>query len=239
MLAYTGQLRRARALSRRGVDLARQGGRMERAAQDQVGSAIRESLFGNAAQARSEAADALSLSKGGIVEYGAAFALAFSGEPSKAEALAADIERRFPEDTTFRFTYVPTLRALVALGHQQPARAITDLEPAAAYELACLSNHEGFNGSLYTVYVRGLAYLAQRKGLEAAAEFEKILKHRGIVSYDPIGAISRWRLGQAYALSGDVQRSKAAYDDFLTLWKNADPDIPILIKARSERAALQ
>jgi tetratricopeptide (TPR) repeat protein len=237
--AYAGQLRRARALSRRGVDLARQGGRLERAAQDLAGSAIRESLFGNAAEARTEAAAALRLSKGGVVEYGAGFALGLSGEPAQAEALAADIVRRFPEDTTFRFAYVPVLRALVALSRQQPARAITELEPAATYELASLGGHEGFNGSLYAVYVRGLAYLAQRKGSEAAAEFEKVLNHRGIVVYDPIGAVSRWRLGQAYALAGDAQRSKAAYDDFLTLWKNADPDIPILKKVRSERAALQ
>ncbi len=237
--AYAGQLRRARALSRRGVDLARQGGRLERAAQDQAGSAIRESLFGNAAEARTEAAAALRLSRGGVVEYAAAFALGLSGEPAQAEALAADIARRFPEDTTFRFANVPALRALVALSRQQPARAITELEPAAAYELASLASHEGFNGSLYTVYLRGLAYLAQRKGSDAAAEFEKVLSHRGIVVYDPIGAVSRWRLGQAYALAGDAQRSKAAYDDFLTLWKNADPDIPILKKVRSERAALQ
>ena len=236
--AYSGQVRRARALSRRGVDLARQGGRVERAAQDQAGSAIRESLFGNAAEARSEAEAALRLSKGGVVEYGAAFALALSGEPSQAETLAADIERRFPEDTTFRFAYVPVLRALVALSRQQPARAIAELEPAA-YDLASLAGHEGFNGSLYTVYVRGLAYLEQRKGMEAAAEFEKVLNHRGTVVYDPIGAVSRWRLGQAYALAGDAQRSKAAYDDFLALWKNADPDIPILKNIRSERAALQ
>ena len=238
MAAYSGQVRRARALSRRGVDLARQGGRVERAAQDQAGSAIRESLFGNAAEARSEAEAALRLSKGGVVEYGAAFALALSGEPSQAETLAADIERRFPEDTTFRFAYVPVLRALVALSRQQPARAIAELEPAA-YDLASLAGHEGFNGSLYTVYVRGLAYLEQRKGMEAAAEFEKVLNHRGTVVYDPIGAVSRWRLGQAYALAGDAQRSKAAYDDFLALWKNADPDIPILKNIRSERVALQ
>jgi tetratricopeptide (TPR) repeat protein len=237
--AYGGQLRRARALSRRGVDLARQGGRLERAAQDQVGSAIRESLFGNAAEARTEAAAALRLSKGGVVEYGAAFALGLSGEPGQAEALAADIARRYPEDTLFRFGYVPVLHAIVALSRQQPARAVAELESTMVYELACLATHEGFNGSLYTVYVRGLAYLAQRKGTEAAAEFEKILNHRGIVVYDPIGAVSRWRLGQAYALAGDAKRSKAAYDDFLTLWKDADPDIPILKKARAERTALQ
>jgi tetratricopeptide (TPR) repeat protein len=236
---YAGRLRRARALSGRGVDLARQSGRLERAAQDQAGSAIRESLFGNAAEARREAAAVLRFSKAGIAEFGAGFALGLSGEPAYAETLAADIERRFPEDTSFRFAYVPVLRALIALSRHEPARAIAELEPAAAYELASLANHEGFNGSLYAVYVRGLAYLEQRKGLEAAAEFEKVLKHRGIVVYDPIGAVSRWRLGQAYALAGDLPRSKAAYDDFLTLWKNADTDIPILKKVRSERAALQ
>jgi len=236
--AYAGQLRRARALSRRGVDLARQGGRQERAAEDQAGSAIRESLFGNAAEARTEAAAALRLSKGGVVEYGAGFALGLSGEPVEAEALAADIARRFPENTTFRFSYVPVLRALGALSREQPTRALAELEPAAIYERASLAGHEGFNSSLYAVYVRGLAYLAQRKGSEAATEFEKVLNHRSIVLYDPIGAVSRWRLGQAYALAGDTQRSKAAYDDFLALWKNADPEIPILKKIRSERAAL-
>jgi len=134
---------------------------------------------------------------------------------------------------------VPVLRALIALSRHESARALAELEPAATYELGSLADHEGFNGSLYVVYVRGLAYLEQHKGLEAAAEFEKVLNHRGIVVYDPIGAVSRWRLGQAYALAGDVQRSKAAYDDLLTLWKNADPDLPILQTVRSERAALQ
>jgi hypothetical protein len=181
----------------------------------------------------------LGLSKGGIVEFGAAFALALSGEPQRAETLAADIEKRFPEDTSFRFAYVPVLRALVALSRQEPARATAALEPTATYELASLADHEGFNGSLYGVYVRGLAYLEQRKGPEAATEFEKVVSHRGIVVYDPIGAVSRWRLGQAYALAGDVQRSKAAYDDFLALWKDADQDVPILKKVRSERAALR
>jgi serine/threonine protein kinase/tetratricopeptide (TPR) repeat protein len=238
VVAYGGQLRRARALSARGVELARQGGRLERAAQDQAGSAIREGLFGNAAEAQRQAAAALNLSKGGVVEFGAGFALGLSGAPAHAGALAADLEKRFPEDTTFRTACVPVLRALNALGRHEPAAAIAALELAATYELAFLASHEGFNGSMYAVYVRGLAYLEQRKGSEAAAEFEKILKHRGIVLYDPIGVVSRWRLGQAYLMAGDVQRAKTAYDDFLTLWKNADPDIPLLKKARSERATL-
>ncbi|MDQ6698653.1 MAG: hypothetical protein M3Z36_00535, partial [Acidobacteriota bacterium] len=237
--AYIGQLRRARLLSRRGVDLARQGGRLERAAQDQAGSAIRESLFGSGTEARGQAAAALDLSHGGVVEFGAGFALALLGEPARVETVVADLEKRFPEDTAFRFTYVPLLRALISLSRHNSAQAIAELEPTAAYELASQNGHEGFNGSLYPVYVRGLTYLEQRNGADAAAEFRKILDHRGIVLYDPIGAVSRWRLGQAYALAGDVPRSKAAYDDFLALWKDADPDIPILKKAQSERATLQ
>jgi serine/threonine protein kinase/tetratricopeptide (TPR) repeat protein len=237
--AYAGQLRRARALSARGVDLARRGGRLERAAQDQAGSAIRESLFGNAGEARRQAAAALDLSKGGAVEYGAGFALGLSGDSARAGALAADLEKRFPEDTTFRTANIPVLRALNALGRHEPARAVAELEPATTYELGYLVGNEGFNGSMYAVYVRGLAYLEQHKGLEAAGEFEKILKHRGIILYGPIGAVSRWRLGQAYALAGDVQRAKAAYDYFLDLWKEADSDLPLLAKVRSERAALK
>jgi eukaryotic-like serine/threonine-protein kinase len=235
---YAGQLRRARALAARGVDLARQRGRLERAAQDQAGAAIRESVFGNAAEARRQASSALSMSKGGIVAFGAGFALGVSGDFAQVEGIAADLGKRFPEDTTFRFAYVPVLRGLAALSRHEPAKAIAELQPATTYELACLSSHEGFNGSLYAVYVRGLAYLEQRKGAEAAAEFQKILHHRGIVVHDPIGVASRWRLGQAYALAGDAPRAKAAYDDFLTLWKNADPDVPILKLAKSERAAL-
>ena len=236
--AFAGHLRRARELSERGAELARQGGRLERAAQDQAGSAIREGLYGNAAEARHESAAALRLSKGGVVEYGSGLALGLSGDVREVEALASDIETRYPEDTTLRFAYAPVLRALADLNRRDPARAVARLQATTSYELASLANHEGFNGSLYAIYVRGLAYLQQRDGLRAAAEFEKILHHRGIVLYDPIGAVARWRLGQAYALAGDVQRSKGDYDDFLALWSNADPDIPILKKALSERAAL-
>ena len=234
---FAGQLRKAHELSARGVELARQGGRLERAGQDQAGSAIRESFYGNAAEARREAEAALRLSKGGVVEYGSGFALGLAGGVADVEALAADIEKR-SEDTTFRFSYAPVLRALADLNRHDPASAIARLEPAATYEFASLANHEGFNGSLYAIYVRGLAYLDLRDGSRAAAEFDKILKHRGIVLYDPIGAISRWRLGQALALAGDARGARAAYDDFLGLWAHADSDIPVLKKALSERAAL-
>jgi serine/threonine protein kinase/tetratricopeptide (TPR) repeat protein len=237
--AYAGQLSRARELTARGVQLARQGGRLERAAQDQAGGAIRESLFGNVAQARSEATAALAMSRGGAVLYGAGLALGLSQDVREVETLAADLEKRFPEDTTFRFTYAAVLRALAARNRHDPSQAIAALQPAAPYELASFASHEGFNGSLYAVYVRGLANLDAREGAKAAVEFEKILHHRGIVKYDPIGAVSRWRLGQAYALAGETAKSKAAYDDFLELWKNADSDLPIVKTARIERATLR
>lgn len=236
--AYAGKLRRARELTARAVELARRGGRLERAAQNQAGGAIRESLFGNTTDARRETTAALSMSKRGVVGYGCGLALGLSGDVTKVEILASDLEQRFPEDTTLRFTYAPVLRALAELNRQNPAQAIATLLPAAPYDLASLGNHEGFNGSLYAIYVRGLAYLRLRDGAKAAAEFEKIMHHRGIVKYDPIGAVSRWRLGQAYALAGDAARAKAAYDDFLDLLKNADADIPILKTARAEQAAL-
>ena len=183
---------------------------------------------------------ALELSKDREVEYGAAFALALSGDSSRSQTLANDLESRFPEDTSVRFSYLPALRALLALNHGEPAKAIELLQIAVPYELgAPRSSHTWYFGALYPVYVRGEAYLAARQGAEAAAEFQKILDHRGIVVSDPIGALAHLQLGRAFALSGDKAKAKAAYQDFLTLWKDADPDIPILKQAKAEYAKLQ
>jgi len=125
------------------------------------------------------------------------------------------------------------------MNHGEPAKAIELLQVSVPYELGVpLSWFSGF-GALYPVYVRGEAYLAARQGAEAAAEFQKILDHRGIVASDPIGALARWRLGKALVLSGDTAKAKAAYLDFLTLWKDADSDIPIFKEAKAEYARLQ
>jgi hypothetical protein len=174
------------------------------------------------------------------VEYGAAFALAFSGESSRAQTLADDLERRFPEDTAVRLMYLPPIRALLALNHGDPSKAIELLKAGTAYELGvppCIA--PAFLGPFYPIYVRGLAHLAAHQGTEAATEFQKILNHRGIVVSDPIGALARLQLGRAFVLSGDTTRAKSAYLDFLTLWKDADADIPILEQARAEYARLQ
>ena len=179
---------------------------------------------------------ALDLSKSRDVEYGVAFALALSGESSRSQTLTDDLARRFPEDTLVRFTYVPTLRGLLAVNHSKPLVAIELLQAAIPYE-------SGMNtwgqGSFYPAYVRGVAYLAARNGREAAVEFQKIIDHRGIVISDPIGALAHLQLGRAYALSGDKTEAKSAYREFLTLWKDADPDITVLREAKAEYAKLQ
>jgi hypothetical protein len=183
---------------------------------------------------------ALELSKGRDVEYGAAVALALSGEFSRSQALANDLERRFPEDTSVRFSYLPALRGVFALNHSKPSNAIELLQVAVPYELAIPGiAFFGFFGSLYPVYVRGEAYLAAHHGAEAAAEFQKILDHRGIVFSDPVGALAHLQSGRAFALSGDKAKAKTAYQDFLILWEHADPDIPILKQAKAEYAMLQ
>jgi eukaryotic-like serine/threonine-protein kinase len=234
-LAYSGHLEQARMSSRKAVDLSRQAGQAETAALYQAAAAVREALFGNASEAKRAAMAAIELSKARDVQYGAAFALALSGDPSAAHALANDLEQRFPEDTSVRSSYLPVLSALL-----DPAKAIEALRPAVPYELGVpLSWNNGTFGQLYPVYVRGLAHLASQQGVEAAAEFQKILGHRGIVASDPIGALAHLQFGRACAFSGDKTKAKAAYQDFLTLWKDADPEIPILKQAEAEYAKLK
>ena len=183
---------------------------------------------------------ALDLSKGREVEYGAAFALAISGESFQSQTLANDLERRFPEDTSVRFSYMPALRGLLALNHGEPAKAIELLQAAVPYELgAPRSSFFGFFGALYPIYVRGEAYLAAHQGTEAVAEFQKIIDHRGIVVSDPIGALTLLQQARALALSGENSKAKVAYQDFLALWKDADPDLLILKQAKAEYAKLK
>ena len=156
---------------------------------------------------------------------------------SRAQALTADLGKRFPEDTILQFNFLPTLRAKLALNKRNASQAIEGLAPAAPYELGSHGNY-GWT-ALFPVYVRGEAYLATHQGTEAAAEFQKILDHRGIVLNEPIGALAHLQLGRAYAMQGDTAKAKAAYQDFLTLWKDADPDIPIFIAAKAEYAKLK
>ena len=241
--AYSGHLEEARRMSQRAADLARKAERWETEALYETDAAVREGLFGNVSTARGRAGHALELSKSRDVEYEAAFALALSGDSSRSQTLIDDLSNRFPEDTVVRFTYFPTLSALLALNRSQSANAVELLQTAIPYE-GGTTIYGGSEvllgaGNLDSAYVRGLAYLAAHRGVEAAAEFQKILDHRGIVICDPIGALEHLQLGRAYALSGDKSKAKSAYQDFLTLWKDADPDVPIFKQAKAEYAKLQ
>jgi predicted Zn-dependent protease len=245
--AYSGHLQKARSITQRAEDAARQAQQTEVAALFEAQAALREAFFGNALEARRNAASALGLSKGKDVQYGAAFALALSGDSSRAQALTNQLEKNFPEDTSVRSSYIPELRALLALNPSDgskknpgdPAKAVEALQVAAPYELGWpTSMFVGSFGPLYPIYVRGEAHLAAKKGAEAAAEFQKIVNHRGIVYNDPIGALAHLELGRAFVLAGDQTKARTAYQDFLTLWKDADPDIPILKQAKAEYAKL-
>jgi eukaryotic-like serine/threonine-protein kinase len=236
--AYFGRVREGRELSRRAADSAEKAGEKEIATTYRAVSALREALFGNAAIAP----QGISLrppSPARDLDYAVALTLAYAGDVKRAQDLADTLSKVFPEDTIVRYNYLPTLRGKLALHHADPQEALHFLEPAASYELGMPSNSFYNWPNLYPVYVRGEAYLAAHQGKEAAAEFQKILDHRGIVLNEPIGALAHLQLGRAYAMQGETGKSRAAYQEFLTLWKNADPDIPILSEAKAEYAKLQ
>ncbi len=237
--AHSGRLKDAREFSRRALDSAERAQEKEPAATYTTLSSLREALFGNAAEARRRATMAMQRSVGPDVQYGAALALAYAGDEVRARVLAGDLGKRFPENTLVQFNYLPTLRAELALSLGNASEAIESLRAATPYELGQTTFSTYGWTALYPVYVRGEAYLAAHQASEAAAEFRKILDHRGIVLNGPIGALAHLQIGRAYAMEGDTAKAKAAYQDFLTLWKDADPDIPILIAAKAEYAKLK
>ena len=241
--AYFGQVGKARELSRQADSTATRARQRETAALHQAAAAIREALFGKGGEVRKWAASTKQLRNSRDVQYGALLALAltsdFSQGETKLEQMADDFARRFPEDTLVEFNYLPTLRAQMAIEHHDPSKAIDLLRVAAPYELGSTGGFPVLYLALYPIYVRGEAYLLLHQGSQAAAEFQKILDHRGIVWNEPIGALAHWQLGRAYVLQGDSAKAKSEYGVFLTLWKDADPDIPILKEAKTEYAGLQ
>jgi serine/threonine protein kinase len=237
-LGYRGHLRQSRLKLQHALDLDQQPAQRERAALYEAGGAVREAFFGNANEARQDAAAARKLSDGRDVKYGAALALALSGDTAASQTIASDLAGHFQEDTLVNRVYLPTLGALAALT-QEPAKGIELLRSAGPHDLSAQGGASGCFGSLYTAYVRGLAYQAVHQGAEAAAEFQKILDNPGLVSNDPVGATAQLELGRALQLAGDRAKAKLAYDKFLALWKDADQDIPILRQARAEYGKLR
>ena len=195
VLAYEGHLQQARTMARRARDLAAQAHQNERAAMFEAGAAVREALFGNASDAKQRAQAALQLSKNRDVEYGAAFALAAAGDSVKSRVLVDDLNQRFPEDTCVKFTYLPVVRATMALNGGNSAEAIDLLKRSEPYDVAFTCSWFGSFGSLYSPYIRGDAYLASHRYAEAAGEFQKVLSHPGIVFTDPVRVKARLRLG--------------------------------------------
>jgi eukaryotic-like serine/threonine-protein kinase len=239
-LAYTGHLQEARRWSQRASNLAQQAGHRERAALFETRAALREAFFGNASMAKKTAMAALALAKNREVKFGAALALALSGDSSQAQSLANDLERDFPEDTSVKFYYLPAVRASLALNHGDRSKAIEFLQVAVPYELGMpRSATFAYFGALYPIYVRGQAYLAAHQGAEAAREFQKIVDHPGITIGDALGVLAHLGMARAYALTGDAARARAKYEGFLTLWKDADPDLPVLKQAKAEYAKLK
>ncbi len=232
--AYSGRLVKARDFSRQAVASAERAEEKEAAAGYEADAALREALFGNEREVRQMADAALRLSTGKDVQYGTGLAFASAGDATRTQTLADDLAKRFAEDTFVQFNYLPTLHAQLALNQNDTAKALEVLQAAGPYELGNVGPIP-----LYPAYVRGTVYLAAHQGSEAAAEFQKILDHRGIVLNEPIGALAHLQLGRAYAMEGDTAKARDAYQDFLTLWKDADPDIPILKQAKAEYAKLQ
>ena len=233
--AYFGRLSRARDLTRRAVDAAVRADSKESGAIWQGNGALREAEFGNSAVAKQKIEAALTLAPGRDVKVLAALTLARAGEAARAKAIVEQLEKSDGTNTMLKLYWFPTIEASIDLNAGNASQALIALEAAAPYDLggpAPISN-------LYPVYVRGQAYLASHNGAGAAGEFQKIIDHRGIVLNFPLGALAHLQLGRAYVLTGDTAKAKAAYQDFFNVWKDADPDIPILKEAKAEYAKLQ
>jgi serine/threonine protein kinase/tetratricopeptide (TPR) repeat protein len=234
--AYFGRLTKARDFSRRAVDTAVRSDSKETGAFRQVSSALREAEFGNLAEAKQGVARALSLSPGRDVKLLSALTLARAGDTARARSIADELEKAQPTDTMLKIYWLPTIRAAAEMNGHNSSQALIDLEATNPYELGQPPQFQW--GTLYPVYLRGQTQLMAHNGFAAAAEFQKFVDHRGIVVNYFLGALARLGLARAYAMSGDTAKAKAAYQDFFTLWKDADPDIPILKEAHAEFAKL-
>jgi eukaryotic-like serine/threonine-protein kinase len=234
--AFYGRLRSAREFSQRAVQAAERNDLKETAEEFQTNAALREAEFGNAARAQEQSVSALAMTSQPDMQVALAFARA--GDPTRAEKLADEGQKKSPQDTIVVNYWLPTVRAAIAIDRGDPSRAVEFLKVAAPYELGDVSDVE-FGILLYPAYVRGQAYLLGHQGAEAAAEFQKFLDHPTMVANNPLCTLAHLGLARAYALQGNIDKSRAAYQDFLTVWKDADQDIPILKQARAEYTKLR
>jgi eukaryotic-like serine/threonine-protein kinase len=233
---YFGRLRKARELNQRAIESAERAGDNENASSGRMGGALWDAVFGNLAEARRTALAGISQAAlGRDAKESEALDFALVGDTVHAESVLDNLAGRFPQDTLMQSVVIPTVQAQMELSRNNPERSIELLQTAAPYELTSSS----FHGCIYPAYIRGQAYLAAKQGAAAAGEFQKILDHRGLVGPCETGAMAHLGIARAHALQGDTLEARAAYKDFLTLWKDADPDIPVLQQAKAEYAHLQ
>jgi tetratricopeptide (TPR) repeat protein len=235
--AYNGEFAKSRELTRRAADSAERTDEKETAAEYLGHSSVREALVGNLDAAKQDAKAAVSRSSSRQGDAFSAIALALAGDSAQAARLSDDLRKEFPADTIVQSDYLPMIRAAAALRSGDASRAVEALAMAEPYEFG--QTNTSFTFALYPVYVRGEAYLTAKQGASAQLEFQKILDHYGAVGNQPIGALAYLGLARSYTLQTNIPKARAAYSSFLSLWKNADPDIPLLKEAKAEFAKLK
>jgi eukaryotic-like serine/threonine-protein kinase len=236
---YYGHAKIAREFSKKAFESALRDDEKETAAQWQMDGALREVEFGNRPIAKRETAAARALTSSHDTEILAAIVLARADDLTEAEKLAKDLEKQYPLDTLVNDYWLPVIRASEEIARNNPTKAIQILEPSAPYELASPVAWSGLGGPMYPAYLRGEAYLQLRRGNDAAAEYRKIVDHPGFMLACPLGALAHLGTARAVLMQGDRDKARSYYQKFLTLWKDADPDIPILIAAKAEYAKLK
>ena len=237
--AYSGQLTKARDFSRRAVESARRNELQEVAAIWQLNAAVREVEFGNASQAKEAVKESFRLAYTPDTQVLAALVLARAGDTAQAQVLAGSLEKRFPQNAELNGYWLPSIRAAIQLDRGKPAEAVKTLEPTAPYELAYPRPQLEGGSLMYPTYLRGQAYLISHQGSEAVGEFQRFVDQRSVVVNCPFGALAHLWLGRAHALAGESVAARRSYQEFFSLWKNADPDIPILVAAKAEYAKLK
>jgi DNA-binding winged helix-turn-helix (wHTH) protein/Tfp pilus assembly protein PilF len=237
--AYSGRLTMAREFSRRAMESARRNDLNEVAAIWRMNAAVREVEFGNANLAREAVEESLRLANTRDSQVLAALVLARAGDSARAQTLADSLEKQFPQSTELNSYWLPSIRAAIQLDRGKAADAIKTLEPAIPFELGYPRPQLEGGSLIYPAYLRGQAYLLLHQGSAAAGEFQKFIDQRAVVVNCPLGALAHLWLGRAHALEGNVIAATKSYEEFLALWKDADPDVPILRQAKSEFAKLK
>jgi tetratricopeptide (TPR) repeat protein len=237
--AFWGRAAAARKFFRKAVQVALNNHQKETAALWILDSALQEAEFGNVSQARKNVDEGLALASTRNVQMLAALALARVGDSDRSQKLGTQLEEQLPFNTELIDYWLPCARAAIELNLSRPNRALDLLERTKTYEFAFPRPQVGGGGLLYPVWLRGLALLALGRGNEAAAEFRKILRHGNVIANSPIHALARLQLARANALSGDTSGQRASYQEFLSVWKEADPDLPVFRQATAESGKMK